>query len=350
MSEPQGHHGPRKLHLTDPVPAEVSSELPDLPPVAEKWAAPGHELPLVLEPRSADLSLVELATEYRAELRQRLLQYGGILFRGFSHSTPETFRTLITALSGDPLEYIERTSPRHEVGDKVYTSTDYPAGQEIFLHNEQSYNSTWPQLIFFHCVTEPGSGGGTPIADCRKIFQRISEKTRRKLQERNYSYVRHFGGPLGLGWREAFQTEDRSEVEEYCRSNAISFSWGEKDELSTRQIRTVSARHPVTGDETWFNHLVFFNVQMFDPSARKAMLSMGKDRLPNNTYYGDGEDIEPEIVEELRAAYLAEKVVVPWREGDILMLDNMLVAHGRESFKPPRQIIVGMTEPLAAKS
>ncbi|WEO95421.1 TauD/TfdA family dioxygenase [Streptomyces sp. FXJ1.172] len=324
------------------------TEPADLPNVIEEWAAPGRQLPLVLKPRTADTDLIELVAAHRPDIRQRLRRYGGILFRGFADVTPATFRELMTALSAEPLDYVERSSPRHEVGDKVYTSTDHPAAQEIFLHNEQSYNLNWPQLIFFHCVQEPGAGGATPIADCRKVYRRISEETRRRLEERKYCYVRHFGGRLGLSWREAFQTADRAEVEAYCDANGISFSWGEGDTLTTRQVREVSRRHPVTGETTWFNHLVFFNVQLFDPGIVKALMSMGKDRLPNNTYYGDGADIEPEVVEELRAAYLAEKVAVPWQAGDILVLDNMLVAHGRESFKPPRQIIVGMTEPLSA--
>jgi Taurine catabolism dioxygenase TauD, TfdA family len=76
-----------------------------------------------------------------------------------------------------------------------------------------------------------------------------------------------------------------------------------------------------------------------------ALLLMGKENLPNNTYYGDGAEIEPEALDELRAAYDAEIVVIPWQEGDILMLDNMLVSHGREPYTPPRQIVVGMAEP-----
>jgi hypothetical protein len=50
-------------------------------------------------------------------------------------------------------------------------------------------------------------------------------------------------------------------------------------------------------------------------------------------------------LDELRAAYEAETVVIPWQEGDSLMLDNMLVAHGREDYKPSRQIVVAMAEP-----
>ena len=60
---------------------------------------------------------------------------------------------------------------------------------------------------------------------------------------------------------------------------------------------------------------------------------------------GDGADIEPAALDELRAAYDAETVTIPWQEGDIMMLDNMLAAHGREPYTPPRQIVVGMAEP-----
>ena len=45
--------------------------------------------------------------------------------------------------------YMERSSPRHEVADHVYTSTDHPPRHPIALHNEQSYNITWPLRIFF---------------------------------------------------------------------------------------------------------------------------------------------------------------------------------------------------------
>jgi alpha-ketoglutarate-dependent taurine dioxygenase len=236
------------------------------------------------------------------------------------------------------------------VGDHVYTSTDHPPRHRIFLHNEQSYNITWPLRIFFHCVVPPASGGATPVADCRNVYRRISPPLRERLEERDYLYVRHFGPHVGLSWREAFQTDDRAEVERYCADNDIELTWGEDETLSTRQRRPVSAVHPNTGEMTWFNHLTFFNVSTLGPMVAEAMLLMGKENLPNNTYYGDGADIEPAVLDELRAAYEAETVVIPWQEGDIMMLDNMLVAHGREPYTPPRQIVVGMAEPWSSRS
>lgn len=293
---------------------------------------------------------MELASEHKKLLRQRLVLHGGILFRGFSGVDIDTFRKLIVALSGSPLEYQERSSPRHEVGQSIYTSTDHPPKRSIFLHNEQSYNVKWPLHIYFYCAVAASAGGATPLADCRKVYRHISKSTREKLESGGYCYARHFSDFLGLPWREAFQTDQVSMVEEYCRVNDIDFKWGEDDTLSTRQVRPVIRRHPETGETIWFNHLTFFNVSTLGKEAAEAVLSFGKDQLPNNTYYADGSDLEPEVYAELRSAYLAEQVSFPWQAGDVLMLDNMLVAHGREPFTPPREVIVGMAEPTQGES
>jgi alpha-ketoglutarate-dependent taurine dioxygenase len=318
---------------------------PDVFTLTDARLIPGPPLPLVIEPAREGIDAVAWATARRRPIRELLLRHGGILFRGFTRGSVETLASFIAAVSGEPLPYMEGTSPRHELADRVYTSTDYPPHQRIPLHNELSYSDNWPLRIFFHCVTPPTSGGATPIADCRNVYQRISPALRERLEERDYLYVRHFSPDIGLGWQQAFQTDDRTAVERYCADNDIEFTWEAGEELTTRQRRPVSAAHPETGDITWFNHLVFFHVSTLDPMVAEALLLMGKENLPNNTYYGDGADIEPAALDELRAAYDAEKVVIPWQEGDILMLDNMLVAHGRVTYKPPRQFVVGMAEP-----
>lgn len=323
----------------------TSGNKPPITSVIEEQVIPGQFLPLLIRPEDRSVDLLELVSENRKLIRERLVLHGGVLFRGFSGVTVDTFRQLIVALSGGPLEYQERSSPRHEVANSIYTSTDYPAKQAIFLHNEQSYNVVWPLHIYFHCTVAARAGGATPLADCRKVYRRLSKSAREKLESGGYCYARHFGGLLGLSWREAFQTSQASVVEEYCRANDIDFTWGSGDTLSTRQIRPVIRAHPETGETTWFNHLTFFNVSTLGQETAEALLSFGKDQLPNNTYYANGSDLEPAILEELRSAYLAEQVSFPWRAGDILMLDNMLVAHGREPFTPPREVVVGMAEP-----
>ena len=92
----------------------------------------------------------------------------------------------------------------------------------------------------------------------------------------------------------------------------------------------------------WFNHGTFFNPHALEASLRKLALAMGEDRRPYNTYYGDGVPVEEETISALDDAYERETVSFAWRSGDVLMLDNMRVAHGRTSYRGRREILVAM--------
>lgn len=305
-------------------------------------------LPLLIEPVGDGVNLVDWAAANREWIDHKLFEVGGLLFRGFNVDRPERFEAFVGATSSGPLEYKERSSPRHAVEGNVYTSTDHPSDQEIYLHNEQSYNLRFPLKIYFCCLTAAEEGGATPIADSRKVLARLPEDVRRPFEEKGYLYMRNFGEGLGLPWQVAFQTDDRSRVEEYCRANAIRCEWKSDNRLRTRQVRPVLARHPHTGELTWFNHATFFNVTTLAPELQRQLREQfAEEDLPNQTFYGDGTPIPDEVLEDLQAAYAAERVVFPWEEGDVLMLDNTLVAHGREPFKGHRKVVVGMADPFA---
>jgi alpha-ketoglutarate-dependent taurine dioxygenase len=70
-----------------------------------------------------------------------------------------------------------------------------------------------------------------------------------------------------------------------------------------------------------------------------------KEDLANNTYYGDGSEISPSVLDELREAYLNECLVFQWQKGDVILLDNVLTAHARLPFTGQRKVIFGMAEP-----
>src|ERR1043165_3993321 len=112
------------------------------------------------------------------------------------------------------------------------------------------------------------------------------------------------------------------------------------------KVRPVVATHPITNENVWFNHAAFFHVSTLEPAVREALLAnFAADELPYNTYYGDGSTIEATVLEEISRAYREEAVYFPWEKGDVLMLDNMLTAHGRASFVGPRKILAAMSEP-----
>jgi alpha-ketoglutarate-dependent taurine dioxygenase len=317
---------------------------------AEELVTTGHLnqkqlLPQVIQPHMGRLDIAEWASNNRTEIDRSLRRYGGILFRGFGLKSVVEFERFIRAISGEALEYKERSSPRSQIGERIYTSTDHPPDKSIFLHNEQSYNLVFPMKIFFFCIKTPEQLGATPIADTRRVFGRILNETRERLMKRKYRYVRNFGEGFGLSWQEAFQTTRRSEVEEYCRAYRIEYEWRAGNRLRTEQVREVAARHPETGEWVWFNHLTFFHISTLDEQAQEVLRrEVAEECLPNNTYYGDGSAIEEEVMRQLREAYEREKVRFDWEEGDVLMLDNMLVAHGREPYIGERTIAVGMAE------
>ncbi|MCP5114360.1 MAG: TauD/TfdA family dioxygenase, partial [bacterium] len=229
--------------------------------------AEGQELPRVLEPKADNVNLILWARGHRELIAGEVHQYGGLLFRNFGISSVEEFERFIEAACGEALKYTERSSPRSHVAGNIYTSTDYPPEQSIFLHNEQSYNLFFPTKIIFYCAQAAEEGGETPIADSRKLYHSIRPEVRRRFEKEGYIYARNFGDGFGLSWQEAFQTSDPAAVEDYCRKSQIECEWKKgKQRLRTRQVRRVVAKHPRCGTTTWFNHLTFFHVSTLEPS------------------------------------------------------------------------------------
>jgi alpha-ketoglutarate-dependent taurine dioxygenase len=310
---------------------------------------PGQTFPLLCEPATAGVSLQAWAERQRELLESKLLEHGAILFRGFAVGSANEFDQCISALSGGALEYRFRASPRTQVnpGLNIYTSTDYPQDQRIFPHNEHSYSPVFPLKIFLWCDIAPEWRGETPIGDCRAITRAIDPAIRERFAEKSIMYVRNYGDGFGLPWQTVFQTEDRAQVEAYCASVGIAVEWKEGNRLRTRQVGPALVRHPRNGEILWFNHATFFHVSTLPASVRDALQAdFADDDLPQNTFYGDGSPIEPEVLEHLRAVYLQQMIEFPWQHGDVLLLDNMLAVHARNEFNGPRRILVSMAEAL----
>jgi amino acid adenylation domain-containing protein len=315
--------------------------------VRTRFLTEGSTLPLVIEP---NLDQVDLAAWIRNNLelvKTNLSRYGGILFRGFNQPSRADFENCLDATSTPLMNYIEGATPRIELGEKVYTSTEYPAELSIALHNELNYVITWPMKIFFYCVQPALEQGETPIADVRLVLKHLDPKIRQRFIDKGWMLLRNFGDGVSLPWQTSFRVQTRAELEDYCRRSRIEYTWKEGDHLRTRQTRPAVTRHPQTGEALWFNHVAFWHISSLQPKVREAMVAMYREEdLPYNTYYGDGTKIEDSVVEEIREAYRAHTIAFPWQAGDFLMLDNMLAAHGRSPFKGERKILTAMGEPF----
>ena len=303
----------------------------------------GRRLPVLMKPLVSGIDLVEWAAQNRKEVEEHLLDAGGILFREFGFQGIESFDRFLRAVCPEGLlEYTFRSTPRTRVQGKIYTSTEYPSDQHIPLHNELAYSNVWPLRIGFYCHVRAATGGQTPIADSRRVYNRIDPSIRQTFVERGVMYVRNYGD-LDVRWEDVFQTSDRAEVERFCRTRRIQCEWN-GDRLRTRQICQAIATHPVTGDMVWFNQAHLFHLAALRTDVREALLMSLKDesQCPRHAYYGDGSSIEPEVIRRINEIYREESVAFAWQAGDLLLLDNMLTAHGRYPFTGPRRILVGM--------
>lgn len=311
----------------------------------------GGSFPRVVQPNTAGLHLSSWAQSNRAFLEAELREHGAILFRGFGLTGEAGFQEYLRATGVGLMAYTEGATPREKLSDKVYTSTEFPAEFDIAPHNELSYVVTWPMRIWFFCVTPPEIGGETPIVNVRNVYRRLDAKIRTTFENKGWMLVRNHCDSFGLSWQSVFHSHDRSEIEEYCRGAEVQCEWISEHHLRTRQVRKAIYRHPHTDDLLWFNHVVFWHVSSLEAKFREAFLAEStEDNLPFNTYYGDGSPIEPSVVAEIRDAYEAESVKFSWQAGDLLMLDNMLTAHGRKAFQGPRRILTAMGMPMSLKA
>jgi alpha-ketoglutarate-dependent taurine dioxygenase len=308
----------------------------------------GQAIPFVVSPAVDGLDLVTWARSNREYLDRLLGSHRALLFRGFHCDTAERFQAFVEATSRTGrLTYRDRTTPRTSKGDGIYTSTIHPADQRINLHNEGTYWTQWAFKIYFCSVKAAATGGETPIADVRHVHNRIAPGLRARFEQKGMMLVRNFNDGFGLPWQEVFQTDDAAEVEAYCRDNDIQLEWKDGGRLRTRQIRPAIRHHPVTGEAVWFNHAAFFHYTTLEPAVRDALLGeFGIEGLPYNTCYGDGSPIGDDEAAALREAYEAEKAMFPWEVGDIMLLDNMTVAHAREPYTGERETLAAMTEPV----
>ncbi|MBX8539029.1 TauD/TfdA family dioxygenase [Pseudomonas cichorii] len=290
---------------------------------------------------------------HREQIQQvveaELPRAGGVLFRGFAFEGEADFEAFASSFGHELLTYDYASTPRTKLNNRVYTSTEYPAHQVIPLHNEQSYSLNWPMKIWFHCVQASPVGGETPIADSREVYRQLDPVIRQRFADKRLMYVRNYGNGLDLPWQQAFNTEDRAQVEQFCKASNIEFEWDEEGELSTRQVCQAVARHPVSGEWVWFNQAHLFHISNLAPAVRETLISIvGEEGVPRNVFYGDGSPIELEALEHVRAVLQRCQVSFPWQAGDVLMLDNMLVAHGRSTFQGARKVVVAMAEPASA--
>lgn len=282
------------------------------------------------------------AEEHRDELRDRLDDQGAIVVRGLGLCEVSMVKEVVAALGIRLMAEREAFASRTAHADSLYSGSAWPADQPMCMHHELSYVRTAPSVLIFACLVPPTTGGATGVADSRALIEELPKATLGRLAREGWLLTRNYGGPVALSWQNAFGTSSRAEVERYCRENGIEAEWS-GDKLRTRQLRPAFVRHPVSGRRCWFNQISFLSEWSLDLDVRDYLISaLGADGLSFNTAWGDGEPFAPELINQINAVYDRVTRREPWEAGDLMLVDNVRMAHSREPFEGPREIVAGL--------
>jgi alpha-ketoglutarate-dependent taurine dioxygenase len=310
---------------------------------------PVNGTPLVLTVDQNGTKTIDWAEQNREHIERLLQSNGALLIRGLKFVGSQQFGSVLSTLFGSELlQYVYRSTPRTELRGNVYTATEYHHDLHIPQHNENAYSNMWAMRLGFLCTLPAEKGGATPICSSAAVYQQIPDAVRERFERHGVLYVRNYS-EIDLHWKEVFQTEDRTAVEQFCSDNRLEWEWLDGDRLRTRQVNQASAVHPVTGTRVWFNQAHLFHVSSLEQKIQDQLLSvLPESDLPRNTYHGDGSPIEAETLQQIREAYRRNMISFEWQRNDLLLVDNMLYSHGREPYSGNRQVLVGMARPIDA--
>ena len=305
--------------------------------------------PLTAHPTKRGIDLVEWAMKSAEFIDTGLLTCGAILFRGFGLVAVESFRRFTDAVFAERMAYEFDLAPRQEISNLIYESITLEPDTYLHTHSECSAQRIWPMRLAFSCKVPAKRGGETPLADCRKVHDRLTPEVRDKFARLGVMYFRDISK---TELDRIFGTDSRPYIEKYCKRNDYEFEWDRQGGIHLRSVAQAIREHPVTAEPVWFNHLCVYlaSIYLFIREPRPiprpvAGLPYERDKYDLYARYGDGTTIDDEVVFQVHNAYTMEAVEFPWRKGDILLLDNMLIAHGRNRFAGDRKILVALGNP-----
>ena len=309
----------------------------------------------------------------KTELKQTLHQEGVMLFRGYELQTPEDFEDVALALEPGLQNNYAGTSPRNSRTKFVHSASELPGHYPIMQHCEMSFLPTAPRYLFFYCYVEPSGGGETPVCDFRKVYEQMKPEIREEFEKRGVKLIRNYSGPKSKSgsdfyqlkrWDELFKTTDHDKIEEECKKNDLTPTWMDDDRLKLVNTRPAMQKHPDTGEMVWFNHLQVFHreaaaieykhihkrrgdffslkylVALNAITLFKRLFKKPEDEAMHMVFADDDSEIPKAYVEHVMQLIWNNLEAIPWKRGDVMMIDNFSTSHGRLPYQGPRDILV----------
>nr|GEV35261.1 clavaminate synthase-like protein At3g21360 [Tanacetum cinerariifolium]GEV42537.1 clavaminate synthase-like protein At3g21360 [Tanacetum cinerariifolium] len=310
----------------------------------------GVPFPAVLSPNhSSDTTAVDLygfKEAIRANktwLESLLNERGVIFFRGFPVKSPSDFHGVVDAFGFPEAFYVGGRASRTKVVGRVYTANECPPDQGIPFHHEMAYVPDFPSKLFFFCEEEPGKGGETPVVLSHIIYDKMKERHPdfvARLEEHGLTYIKVAGEEddpssfTGSSWKSAYKTDDKNVAEQMAAKMGTKLEWiGNAAKIITGPVPAIRF-HEETQRKTWFNSLaVSYNGPASDRNNKRN----------TSIELGNGDLVPDDAVRDFLSILEEECVAIPWKKGDVMLVNNLMVLHSRRPLlKPPRRILASL--------
>lgn len=267
-------------------------------------------------------SILELSKESIVNLfRDR----GVLLFRGFEANV-EIFTKFSNELSTNFMDYTGGVFKRKVINNNSTLLSVNDFKDEVKLHGEMYYQKNIPLMLWFFCANPASQDGATIVCDGQLFFDELSDLLKDLFSQKKLKYRGHLERDA---WIKRYKTDELDVVEQICKSNNTHLQINEDESIDVYYI--CPAIHPSRTGKS----MIFIN------SLLPAM-ALASDVVS----FDDGTDIDEEIICELNQ--IAEKITleVNWQKGDILMVDNTRIMHGRRAFvDEKRDIYIRLCSP-----
>jgi hypothetical protein len=320
----------------------------------------GDGLPLFVEPESPgtfeDIAAVtRWFAKHRPQIDALATDVGAVVLRGFPIHTTADFNAVVADYPTPTFGYSGGATPRALIAGRAYEATQAPATMQMKLHQEMAYLPNFPARVAFYCLAPSATGGETIIGDMRKLGAAIRPEFRARVKDRGVFYGRNFKAPdwscgnpvldaLHNPWTMAFATTDPRKAEADCDAMGLEWEWIDGS-LSTYYRASGFIEHPDTGEEVWFNHIATQSSTVRNLGTAEVLRYeefYGDRPRPWDTRYGDRSLIDPADVDSLYDLIDESIVAFPWQHGDVMFLDNINTAHGRNPYTGTRNVQVAL--------
>jgi len=329
------------MNSSDLIPPEVTSIL-----IPEQKIFDGVPFPLVLSPSPAHSTKdnsywMSWIQDNINQLKLLLLKHGAILFRDFPIEDPKCFDGFSAAFGYPPFPFFAGIGVRSTIVGNVLTSTEAPSESIICFHHEMAHVAEHPKILFFYCDIPSSVGGETPILLSHVLMDKMQElepEFTARLEADGLKYVRvapaetDFTSGVGRSWKSTFFTESREEAELNARKAGYDIEWLDDDSMRTiTQVLPAIRVNSQTGRRTWFNTAFAYRCwNDVRNDSTKAVLFPNGDQLPASAI-----DTLEKTANEISVSF-------KWQRHDTILIDNMQIMHARNSFTPPRRILVSL--------